>query len=88
MSAGEAFWKMAAGRSGLDTTCPIPDNVWDIDCSTLLDPKLMDWTCTALISRTEMLRIDGDLLKGMDRTVLLAKDDAPAALPKAQAVTT
>lgn len=40
-SAGlKHFGKRRLGRSGLDRTYPLPDNVWDIDCSTLLDPSV------------------------------------------------
>lgn len=40
-SAGlKHFGKRRLGRSGLDPTCPVPDNVWDIDCTTLLDPAV------------------------------------------------
>jgi esterase/lipase superfamily enzyme len=90
MSAGlKHFGKRRLGRSGLDTTCPIPDNVWDIDCSTLLDPKLNGMEVHgAYFAEPKCYALMKDLLKGMDRTVLLAKDDAPEALPKVQSVTT
>ena len=36
MSAGfKHFGKRRLGRSGLDRSYPIPDNVWDIDCTSL-----------------------------------------------------
>src|SRR6476620_12635097 len=39
MSAGlKHFGKRRLGRSGLDRTYPVPDNVWDIDCSNLFAP--------------------------------------------------
>ena len=37
MSAGlKHFGKRRLGRSGLDRSYPIPDNVWDIDCTSFL----------------------------------------------------
>ncbi len=66
MSAGlKHFGKRRLGRSGLDRTCPIPDNLWDIDCSTLLSPKPERTGCTRrLFRRTEMLRIDAGSIEG------------------------
>lgn len=90
MSAGlKHFGKRRLGRSGLDTTCPIPDNVWDIDCSTLLDPGLngMD-VHGGYFAEPKCYALIRDLLRGLDRGVLLAKDSAPTALPKAQSVST
>jgi len=86
MSAGlKHFGKRRLGRSGLDRTCPVPDNVWDIDCSTLLAPNLNgvqihgayfdELTCYALMR---------SLLQGTDRSVLLASDAMPDALPRTQ----
>src|ERR1700676_2537734 len=40
-SAGlKHFGKRRLGRAGLDRTSPVSDNVWDIDCSSLLDPAV------------------------------------------------
>ena len=40
-SAGlKHFGKRRLGRSGLDRTYPVPDNVWDIDCSSILNPAV------------------------------------------------
>jgi esterase/lipase superfamily enzyme len=40
-SAGlKHFGKRRLGRTGLDRTYPVPDNVWDIDCTSLLDPSV------------------------------------------------
>jgi len=90
MSAGlKHFGKRRLGRSGLDRTCPVPDNVWDIDCSTLLDPGLSGLSVHgAYFNEPKCYALMRDLLKGLDRTVLLGRDDAPAALPKEQSVAT
>jgi hypothetical protein len=34
------FGKRRLGRAGLDDTDPVPDNVWDVDCSDLIDPSV------------------------------------------------
>ena len=88
-SAGlKHFGKRRLGRSGLDRTCPVPDNVWDIDCSTLLDPRLNGLQVHgAYFNEPKCYALMRDLLNGLDRTVILAKDDAPTALPKVQSVT-
>ena len=87
-SAGlKHFGKRRLGRSGLDRTCPVPDNVWDIDCSQLIaakvgglavhssyfDPK--ESNCYGLI---------GELLRGIDRSVLIAQGLVPTGLTKTQ----
>jgi hypothetical protein len=83
------FGKRRLGRSGLDRTCPIPDNVWDVDCSTLLDPQINGLNVHgAYFDEPKYYALMRDLLRGLDRSVLLAKDDAPTALPKVQGVTT
>jgi esterase/lipase superfamily enzyme len=89
-SAGlKHFGKRRLGRSGLDTTCPVPDNVWDIDCSTLLDPKLNGLDVHgAYFAEPKCYALMRNLLKGLDRSVLLARDTAPTALPKVQSTTT
>lgn len=85
-SAGlKHFGKRRLGRSGLDRTCPVPDNVWDIDCSTLLDPKLSGLDVHgAYFAEPKCYALMRDLLRGIDRSVLLAQDNAPAALPRQQ----
>jgi esterase/lipase superfamily enzyme len=85
-SAGlKHFGKRRLGRSGLDTTCPIPDNVWDIDCSNLLDQNLSGLNVHgAYFNDPKCYDLMRDLLKGLDRSVILAQETAPIALPKAQ----
>src|ERR1035437_1206981 len=38
------FGKRRLGRSGLDKTVPCPDNVWDIDCTSLFSPRSEEHT--------------------------------------------
>ena len=86
MSAGlRHFGKRRLGRSGLDRTCPVPDNVWDIDCSALLAPNLDGIQIHgAYFDEPKCYALMRSLLQGTDRTVLLASDAMPDALPKAQ----
>ena len=62
-SAGlKHFGKRRLGRSGLDRTCPVPDNVWDIDCSQLIAANVGGLDCTQLLLRpqgVELLWVDG-----------------------------
>jgi hypothetical protein len=87
-SAGlKHFGKRRLGRSGLDRTYPLPDNVWDIDCSTIINPNVdgmaihgeyfnpQEQKCYALMR---------GVLEGNDRSVLIARGLVPASIPKQQ----
>ncbi len=87
-SAGlKHFGKRRLGRAGLDRTVPVPDNVWDIDCTKILNPAVngidihgeyfapSETTCYDLMRRT---------LEGMDRSLLIQSDLVPAALSRVQ----
>jgi len=88
-SAGlKHFGKRRLGRSGLDRTYPVPDNLWDIDCSTIIDANVsgmaihgeyfnpQEQKCYALMRA---------VLEGNDRSVLIARGLVPASIPKQQA---
>ncbi len=83
-SAGlKHFGKRRLGRSGLDRTCPIPDNVWDIDCSNLFDTKVNGIEVhSAYFNQENCFDLMRQLLRGIDRSVLMGTGGAPAALPK------
>ncbi len=87
-SAGlKHFGKRRLGRSGLDRTYPVPDNVWDIDCSTLLNPDLSGMAVhSGYFDENEKKTYDlmRNLLQGIDRSVLIAKGVVPMAAPKTQ----
>ena len=85
MSAGlKHFGKRRLGRSGLDRSCPVPDNVWDIDCSALI-PRLNGMEVhSAYFDSQKCYKLMRSILKGVDRSVLMASRSAPPALPKAQ----
>lgn len=86
MSAGlKHFGKRRLGRSGLDRTCPVPDNVWDIDCSALLAPNLNGVQIHgAYFDEPKCYVLMRSLLQGTDRSVLLASESMPDALPRSQ----
>jgi hypothetical protein len=87
-SAGlKHFGKRRLGRSGLDRTYPVPDNVWDIDCSSILNPAIggiaihSEYFAPAETVCYNLMRA---LLQGTDRSVLINSDLVPAALSKVQ----
>jgi len=85
MSAGlKHFGKRRLGRSGLDRTCPVPDNVWDIDCSIFLEGFNGIQIHGAYFDVSGCYDLMRALLQGMDRTVLLSKKLIPGALPRVQ----
>ena len=86
-SAGlKHFGKRRLGRSGLDRTTPLPDNVWDIDCSELLKTDLNGFEVhSAYFNEPKCYKLMRSLLKGIDRSVLVAEGKTPLANPKVQA---
>ena len=87
-SAGlKHFGKRRLGRSGLDRTCPIPDNVWDIDCSKILDPNVdgihihSEYFNPAERGCYQLMR---HILQGVDRSVLIDTDLVPQSLARVQ----
>jgi esterase/lipase superfamily enzyme len=85
-SAGlKHFGKRRLGRSGLDRTCPIPDNVWDIDCSALISPSTGGiGVHGAYFDEPKCYSLMRELLRGLDRSVLINERLVPAAAPKQQ----
>ena len=80
MSAGlKHFGKRRLGRSGIDRTCPIPDNVWDIDCSALIPANATDIHSEYFNSTSpETIELMRQVLKGVDRTVMTRAAPLPA----------
>ena len=83
-SAGlKHFGKRRLGRSGLDHNCPVPDNVWDIDCSKLIDQRVNGMEVhSAYFQEPKCYDLMRSLLKGIDRSVLIDAGATPPALPK------
>ena len=87
-SAGlKHFGKRRLGRSGLDHNCPVPDNVWDIDCSKLIDQRVNGMEVhSAYFQEPKCYDLMRSLLKGIDRSVLIDAGATPPPLPKMQPV--
>ena len=72
MSAGlKHFGKRRLGRSGLDLTCPVPDNVWDIDCSGLIAPAIGGMEVhSAYFESPACYDLMRKILQGLDRKII------------------
>jgi hypothetical protein len=82
LSAGlKHFGKRRLGRSGIDRTYPIPDNVWDVDCSDLIPANATDIHSEYFENTSpETIELMRQVLKGVDRTVL-TRDVSPPSAP-------
>lgn len=81
MSAGlKHFGKRRLGRSGLDRTLSLPDNVWDVDCSKLFPDGQSD-IHSAYFDVNKTQKLMREILRGVDRTVLTRDGIAPGAAP-------
>jgi esterase/lipase superfamily enzyme len=89
-SAGlKHFGKRRLGRAGLDRTCPLPDNVWDVDCSDLINPAVSGISVHGEYfnpGETRVYDLFRGILEGSDRSVLIRKGTVPGALPRQQVV--
>ena len=81
--------RRSLGRSGLDHTLPLPDNVWDVDCSTLLDPNVGGINIHGEYfqpGEDKVYALMHSLLVGTDRGVLVANGVVPSTTPRQQPV--
>jgi esterase/lipase superfamily enzyme len=89
-SAGlKHFGKRRLGRAGLDRTYPVSDNVWDIDCSTLLDPAVNGLAIHGEYfnpKETSVYSLLRGILEGNDRSVLINSNLVPLSMPRQQIV--
>lgn len=70
MSAGmKHFGKRRLGRSGLDRSLPLPDNVWDLDCTALIPPEA-GGIHSAYFEAPKVLAVMDEALRGLDRKVI------------------
>jgi esterase/lipase superfamily enzyme len=86
-SAGlKHFGKRRLGRSGLDRSYPLPDNVWDFDCSALIDPPDLNGLAVhgAYFDQPKCYDLMRQLLRGFDRNVVKG-GGKPGGLPKTAA---
>jgi esterase/lipase superfamily enzyme len=80
LSAGfKHFGKRRLGRSGLDRTAPLPDNVWDIDCSRLMDAALGGEVHSAYFDQPKTKELMRRILRGLDRTIVQSWADSQAS---------
>lgn len=87
-SAGlKHFGKRRLGRAGIDRTYPVPDNVWDVDCSTLLNAAIGGMEIHSEYfspSETVVYNLMRAILQGVDRSILLNNGLIPASLARVQ----
>jgi esterase/lipase superfamily enzyme len=87
-SAGlKHFGKRRLGRAGLDRTYPVPDNVWDIDCTSILDPTIGGIAIHSEYfapSEAVCYNLMQAILEGVDRSILINSEMVPAALARVQ----
>jgi esterase/lipase superfamily enzyme len=88
VSAGlKHFGKRRLGRSGLDRTYPIPDNIWDVDCSNLIPESTGGMQVhSAYFHSDKCFELMRQILKGFDRSILIAKGVVPDALVRQQVI--
>ncbi len=81
------FGKRRLGRSGLDLTYAIPDNVWEVDCSKLIDSTLNGLDVHgAYFTQAKCYDLMRAALRGIDRSVLVSEGLVPPALARTQKV--
>jgi esterase/lipase superfamily enzyme len=87
-SAGlKHFGKRRLGRAGLDRTYPVPDNVWDVDCSTILNRATDGIEIHSeyfASSETVCYHLMRNILQGVDRSILINSELVPASLSRVQ----
>jgi esterase/lipase superfamily enzyme len=86
MSAGlKHFGKRRLGRSGIDRDFAVSDNVWDVDCSRFFTSATVKNFPLGVHSayfelEDTTIKLIRDLLRGVDRTVLVEEGLAPMPL--------
>jgi hypothetical protein len=86
-SAGlKHFGKRRLGRSGLDLTYPVPDNVWEVDCTKLIKNAVSGFAVHSAYfdpNESDCYPLMRNILCGIDRRILIATA-LPTALPRRQ----
>jgi esterase/lipase superfamily enzyme len=72
VSAGlKHFGKRRLGRSGLDLTYPVPDNVWDLDCTDLFpNGTVAADVHSAYFASPKVIEKMRSILQGLDRSLI------------------
>jgi hypothetical protein len=80
------FGKRRLGRSGLDLTYAIPDNVWEVDGSKLIDSKLngINVHGAYFTQQAKCYDLMRAALRGIDRSVLVSEGLVPPAVVRTQ----
>ena len=87
VSAGlKHFGKRRLGRSGLDHDFPVPDNVWDSDCSAFFKKNNATGIHSAYFGDPDCQNLMRAVLQGVDRTVLVKDKVAAEPFAKPQFV--
>lgn len=77
LSAGlKHFGKRRLGRSGLDRITTPPDNVWDVDCTSLI-PADAGNIHSSYFEQPQTIKLIREVLQGVDRNVLVQRGTAP-----------
>src|SRR6185437_4216160 len=87
-SAGlKHFGKRRLGRSGLDRTYPLPDNVWDVDCTTII-PKVNGIATHGVYFEpgpdNKVYALMREILQGKDRSILIQERFVPDGASRTQ----
>jgi esterase/lipase superfamily enzyme len=70
-SAGlKHFGKRRLGRNGLDPTTPLPDNVWEVDCSDMFPADVLV-VHGAYFDEQPIIDLIRQILRGVDRGIIL-----------------
>ena len=82
LSAGlKHFGKRRLGRSGFDKKYDVPDNVWDVDCSSLFPSNHAGAGVHSIyFKERKILSLMRELLRGVDRRVLQTRGHAPKSV--------
>jgi len=81
LSAGlKHFGKRRLGRSGLADPCAVSDNVWQVDCSSLISANAKH-IHSAYFEEARTIALMRGLLRGIDRQVIVNEGLAPATRP-------
>lgn len=83
-SAGlKHFGKRRLGRAGLDNTCPVPDNVWDVDCTSLFERDVNSIEIHGEYfdpAEEKIYQLFRGILEGRDRSLLINDGSVPKGL--------
>jgi esterase/lipase superfamily enzyme len=89
-SAGlKHFGKRRLGRAGLDRTYPLPDNVWDVDCTALINSDVNGIAVHGEYfnpAEDKVYKLLRRILEGTDRSVLIKESLVPPAISRVQRV--